>query len=99
MIAESKLTKRNQTTIPKVVLKALKVSPAGRLVYEIAEDGTVTLRRREGKAHELFGAFAHLGRNPRPAAATVGDMDHAVADAIAADYVKTMKLASSRRAP
>lgn len=35
----SALTSKNQTTIPKVVVEALGLTPSARLIYEIGEGG------------------------------------------------------------
>ncbi len=54
MIA-SKVTKRNQTTIPRQICDALKIQPGQILIYEI-ENGSVILRSHKG-AMASFGAL------------------------------------------
>ncbi len=47
MLATSKLTRKNQTTVPRAVRQALGLQPADEIVYEIEPD-RVTLRARTG---------------------------------------------------
>ena len=44
----STLTRKNQTTIPRAVVKALGLTPFTQLVYDIEENGTVILSARNG---------------------------------------------------
>jgi AbrB family looped-hinge helix DNA binding protein len=52
MTAISTLTRKNQTTVPKVIVEALGLKPADQLVYEI-EDDHVILRARTGRLADL----------------------------------------------
>lgn len=45
---QSTLTSKNQTTIPKAVVEALKLRPSDQLVYEIEKDGRVILTAKTG---------------------------------------------------
>lgn len=42
----STVTAKNQTTVPKAVRAALGVGPGDRLIYRIANDGSVALARQ-----------------------------------------------------
>jgi len=64
MTATSKLTSKNQTTVPKAVTEALGMKPADQFVYEIQAD-YVILRARTGRLADLAGAFAHVGIRPK----------------------------------
>lgn len=55
MTATSTLTTKNQTTVPKAVVKALGVKPSDQLVYEIEKDHVV-LRARTGRLADLVHA-------------------------------------------
>jgi AbrB family looped-hinge helix DNA binding protein len=44
-LAVSKVTSKYQTTVPKPVREALYLDKGDALIFEIAEDGTVTLRK------------------------------------------------------
>jgi len=77
MIATSKLTRKNQTTLPRSVLNALGLKPADRIVYEVEGD-QVTLRAKTGRLVDLVGRFARMGRRPRRPA-TVEVMQEAIA--------------------
>jgi bifunctional DNA-binding transcriptional regulator/antitoxin component of YhaV-PrlF toxin-antitoxin module len=81
MLASSKITKKNQTTLPRAVLDALGVKSADRLVYEI-EGHTVVLRAKTERLAELKDRFAHFGVK-RPYPVSIEDMHEAVAASVA----------------
>lgn len=45
---QSTLTSKNQTTIPKSIVEALRLRPSEKLVYEIEADGRVMLSAKTG---------------------------------------------------
>lgn len=45
MIAVAKITTKGQTTIPQNVRTALNVAPGDLIAWEVADDGTATVRR------------------------------------------------------
>lgn len=45
MIAIAKITAKGQTTIPQDVRAALRVAPGDLIAWEVAVDGTATVRR------------------------------------------------------
>jgi len=45
MLAVAKITAKGQTTIPRDVRAALHVVPGDLIAWEVAEDGTATVRR------------------------------------------------------
>ena len=45
MLAVAKITAKGQTTIPKDVRQALKVSAGDLIAWEVSADGTATVRR------------------------------------------------------
>ena len=57
MSVTSKLTAKNQTTIPKAVVEALQVKPSSMLVYEIEPDGRVLLTAKSASCAGLAGTF------------------------------------------
>ena len=57
MSITSKLTAKNQTTIPKVVVEALQIKPSSMLLYEIEPDGRVMLSAKSATFEELAGTF------------------------------------------
>jgi bifunctional DNA-binding transcriptional regulator/antitoxin component of YhaV-PrlF toxin-antitoxin module len=81
MLASSKITKKNQTTLPRAVLDALGIKPADRLVYEI-EDGLVVLRAKTERLADLKDRFAHLG-SKRAYPVSVEEMHDAAIGAVA----------------
>jgi antitoxin PrlF len=81
MLATSKITKKNQTTLPRAVLDALGAKPSDRLVYEI-DEGLVVLRAKTERLVDLHDRFAHLGSKRRHPI-SVEQMHEAVAAAVA----------------
>jgi antitoxin PrlF len=73
---QSTLTSKNQTTIPKAVIEALKLKPSDQLVYEIEPDGRVVLTAKTG----TFASVAEtLSRKRRSGPArSVEEMKEAV---------------------
>lgn len=53
MWVTSKLTRKNQTTVPKAVTDALGMKPSDRFVYEIEAD-RVIVRARTGQLADLL---------------------------------------------
>ncbi len=94
MLASSKVTKKNQTTLPRVVLTALGLKPSDRLVYEI-EEGRVVLLAKTERLAELRGRFHDRGaRLDYPV--SVEEMHDTVTNAVAEKarpYEKKRKMA------
>jgi bifunctional DNA-binding transcriptional regulator/antitoxin component of YhaV-PrlF toxin-antitoxin module len=90
-MATSKLTRKNQTTIPRVVIEALRLKSADRLVYEI-EDGRVVLSAGTN--------LVDLARHPvlrKPATTRqVAEMHEAAGDAYVAHACKEVRKAARR---
>ncbi|MEJ7590296.1 MAG: type II toxin-antitoxin system PrlF family antitoxin [Planctomycetaceae bacterium] len=57
MSITSKLTAKNQTTIPKAVVEALQIKPSSMLLYEIEPDGRVLLSAKSATFEELADTF------------------------------------------
>lgn len=96
MIAESTLTAKNQTTVPKAVIASLGAKPSDKLVFEIHE-GKVTLTARTGRLADLAGAFRHFGKRPGAKPATQSEMDAAVRRAASRAHRRSLQ--SSKRPP
>jgi AbrB family looped-hinge helix DNA binding protein len=99
MIAKSKVTTKNQTTIPKSVIDALGLKPADQIFYEI-EEGKVILHSKTKRLVDLKDEFRHLGRK-QPYPVSIDEMHEAVMDAVAENKVKYGKLndkANTRKA-
>ncbi len=60
-VTHSTLTSKNQTTIPKAVVEALKLRPSDQLIYEIEADGRVILSAKTGT---FASVAAGLARKP-----------------------------------
>lgn len=72
----STITSKNQTTVPKPVMEALKLKPSDQLVYEIGTDGRVVLT---AKTETFASVAAALPKKPRSRSIpTQKDMDDAI---------------------
>ncbi len=75
-MTHSTLTSKNQTTIPKAVIEALKLRPSDQLVYEIEADGRILLSAKTGT---FASVAASLPRKEKSAPTrTVEEMKSAV---------------------
>jgi len=76
-VTHSTLTSKNQTTIPKAVIEALKLQPSDQLVYEIEPDGRVLLSAKTGTFASVAAELSR--RKPKSRVTlTVEEMDAAV---------------------
>lgn len=57
MSITSKLTSKNQTTIPRAVVEALRIKPSSLLMYEIEPDGRVVLTAKSATFEDLADTF------------------------------------------
>lgn len=72
----STLTSKNQTTVPKAVVEALKLKPSDQLVYEIGANGRVTL---SAKTETFASVAASLPKKAKEDfVPTIEDMDEAI---------------------
>jgi antitoxin PrlF len=75
-VTHSTLTSKNQTTIPKAVIEALRLRPSDQLVYEIEPDGRVLLSAKTGSFASVAASLSRKSKNAK--ARTVEEMDAAV---------------------
>ena len=75
MVFTSTLTSKNQTTIPKAVVAALKAQPSATLCFEMESDGRVILTAKSASFAQLAGSFPKRKKS-KPAA--LEEMDAAV---------------------
>ena len=68
MSITSKLTSKNQTTIPKAVVEALQIKPSSLLLYEIEPGGRVVLSAKSATFAELADTFP--AKKPKKPAST-----------------------------
>jgi antitoxin PrlF len=81
----STLTSKNQTTIPKAIVDALKIKPSATLCYDLEPDGSVRLTAKTASFSEMAGKFLR----PLPGkTATVMEMKAAVKAAAAQRFKK-----------
>lgn len=61
MHVDAKITSKNQITLPREVRKRLGVAPGGRVRFEVADDGTVSVRKQNLTMADLRGII-NIGR-------------------------------------
>ncbi len=86
MSITSKLTAKNQTTIPKAVVAVLQIKPSSLLLYEIEPDGRVILSAKSATFAELADSFP--ARRPGKSVSD-GQVQAAVQSGAARRYRKT----------
>lgn len=66
MNAESTLTSKGQTTIPKDIRDRLRMKTGDRMTFTLMADGTVLLRIKNKSVMNLAGSLRRKGRKPLP---------------------------------
>lgn len=83
----STLTRKNQTTIPRAVVKALGLVPSAQLVYEIEGD-RVVLTAKTATFASLAGTFP---KKPGQRAHTVEEIKEAARQGAIQRYKRSMR--------
>ncbi len=76
------LTSKGQTTIPKEIREKLGLKAGAKLHFNLMPDGTISVRAKTGTLDDLAGILHRPGMR----AATVEEMNDAVARAVVARY-------------
>lgn len=66
MNAESTLTSKGQTTIPKDIRDRLRMKTGDRMTFTLMADGTVLLRVKNKSVMSLAGSLRRKGQKPLP---------------------------------
>ncbi|HEV2442466.1 MAG TPA: type II toxin-antitoxin system PrlF family antitoxin [Steroidobacteraceae bacterium] len=66
MNAESTLTSKGQTTIPKDIRDRLRMKTGDRMTFTLMADGTVLLRIKNKSVMSLAGSLRRKGQKPLP---------------------------------
>lgn len=66
MSAESTLTSKGQTTIPKDIRDRLRMKTGDRMTFTLMADGTVLLRVKNKSVMSLAGSLRRKGQKPLP---------------------------------
>lgn len=66
MNAESTLTSKGQTTIPKDIRDRLHMKTGDRMTFTLMADGTVLLRIKNKSVMSLAGSLRRKGQRPLP---------------------------------
>lgn len=66
MNADSTLTSKGQTTIPKDIRDSLGMKPGDRMTFTMLPDGTVLMRVKNKSVMSLAGSLRKKGRKPVP---------------------------------
>ena len=69
MSAESTLTSKGQTTIPKEIRERLGMQAGDRMTFTLLPEGVVLMRVKNRSVMSLAGALHRKGRKPLPVAA------------------------------
>jgi antitoxin PrlF len=64
--AESTLTSKGQTTIPKEIRDSLRMKAGDRMTFTLMADGTVLLRVKNKSAMSLAGILRRKRQKPVP---------------------------------
>ena len=81
------LTSKGQTTIPKEIREKLGLKPGTKLHFNLMPDGTISVRAKTGTLNDLAGIL----RRPGMRAATVEEMNEAVARAVVVRYKRSSR--------
>jgi AbrB family looped-hinge helix DNA binding protein len=65
-MAESTITSKGQTTIPKEIRDGLGLKANDQVHFTLLADGTVIMRDKKRKLLDTFGALHRPGRKPIP---------------------------------
>ena len=66
MSAESTLTSKGQTTVPKAIRESLRLKPGDRITFTPMPDGTVLMRVKNKSVMSLAGSLRRRGRKALP---------------------------------
>lgn len=66
MTAESTLTSKGQTTIPRDIRDRLHIKAGDRMTFTLMPDGTVLLRVKNKNVMSLGGSLRKKGQKPLP---------------------------------
>lgn len=89
MIAESTITAKNQTTVPKAIVDALGLKPSAKLVFELTDDRKLLVHVKQGRLADLAGFLANRPRK-RKSPVSLEEMNRAVRDAAGRAYVRSV---------
>jgi len=64
--ADSTLTSKGQTTIPKEIRDELGMQPGDRMTFTLMPDSTVVMRVKNKSISDLAGTLYKKGRKPVP---------------------------------
>jgi len=86
----AKVTSKGQITIPIEVRKALKLKAGDKVDFYETENGQFAFRPKTGSIMEMKGILRKMGYAPLGHAPTIEEMDEAVLDAVAEDYLRSV---------
>jgi bifunctional DNA-binding transcriptional regulator/antitoxin component of YhaV-PrlF toxin-antitoxin module len=89
MFAESTLTAKNQTTVPKAIVDALGLKPSAKLLFELTDDGQLLVHVKQGRLADLAGFLSKRSRK-RKTPVSLEEMDAAIRRAAGDSYLKSI---------
>jgi antitoxin PrlF len=98
MFAESTLTAKNQTTVPKAIVEALGLKPSAKLVFELTDDGKLLVHVKQGRLADLAGFLSKRPRK-RKGPVSLEEMDRGIREAAGEAYLRSLGEPTRRRRP
>jgi AbrB family looped-hinge helix DNA binding protein len=62
MLAQTTMTSKGQTTIPKEIRDSLGLQPHDKLTFSLLSDGTVIMRAKKGSIRSVYGMLHQADR-------------------------------------
>jgi antitoxin PrlF len=84
------ITSKGQITIPAEIRKKLRLKAGDKISFFEDEPGKYTLVPKTGSIMDMAGILKRLGYSRPGPAPTIEEMNEAVLDAVAADYLRSI---------
>ena len=85
------VTSKGQITIPVEVRKKLGLKAGDQIDFFEGEGGEISFEPKTGSIKDMEGILQRLGYAPLGAAPTIEEMDNAVVDAVAKDFLRSVQ--------
>lgn len=85
-MVRAKVTSKGQITLPKSIREQLRVVPGDRVVFHIAEDGSVRLEAATGDWRALVGSVKTTVRG-----VTIEQMDEGIGAAVRKEMERSLR--------
>ena len=85
-MVRAKVTSKGQITLPKAIRERLQVAPGDRVVFRIADDGSVRLEAAAGDWRALVGSV-----KTRVRGVTLEQIDEGIGRAVAEEMKRSLR--------